>query len=125
MSDVNPRLIYDVGLHLGEDTDYYLKKGFDVVAFEANPDLHLMCKRRFQEAVARGQLRIIEGAIAPPSAGDQVLFYRSPISLWGTAAESWAKRNARLGYQSETIEVPRVDIVEIYRSYGIPFYLKI
>ena len=29
-----PNLIYDVGLHHGQDTDFYLKKGFDVVAFE-------------------------------------------------------------------------------------------
>ena len=25
-------LIFDVGLHLGEDSEFYLKKGFDVVA---------------------------------------------------------------------------------------------
>ena len=35
----DPNLIYDVGLHLGEDTEYYLKKGFRVIAFEANPEL--------------------------------------------------------------------------------------
>jgi hypothetical protein len=32
-------LIFDMGLHKGEDTDFYLRKGFDVVAFEANPFL--------------------------------------------------------------------------------------
>ena len=32
-------LIYDVGFHHGEDTAYYLKKGFRVVAFEAHPRL--------------------------------------------------------------------------------------
>ena len=32
-------LIYDVGMHKGEDTELYLKKGFRVIAFEADPDL--------------------------------------------------------------------------------------
>ena len=29
----------DVGFHQGEDTAFYLKKGFRVVAFEAHPRL--------------------------------------------------------------------------------------
>lgn len=32
-------LIYDVGFHRGEDTAFYLKKSFRVVAFEAHPRL--------------------------------------------------------------------------------------
>ncbi|HKF56732.1 MAG TPA: hypothetical protein VKJ45_14845 [Blastocatellia bacterium] len=35
----NAQLIYDVGPHLGEDTDFYLQKGFTVVAIKANPAL--------------------------------------------------------------------------------------
>jgi hypothetical protein len=31
--------MYDVGFHRGEDTAFYLKKGFCVVAFEAHPRL--------------------------------------------------------------------------------------
>ncbi len=27
-------LLYDVGMHKGEDTDYYLKKGFKVIGIE-------------------------------------------------------------------------------------------
>ena len=32
-------LVFDVGLHRGEDTRFYLAKSFDVVAVEAMPDL--------------------------------------------------------------------------------------
>ena len=42
-------LIYDVGFHQGEDTAYYLKKGFRVVAFEAHPTW-----RRHSTAVGGG-----------------------------------------------------------------------
>ena len=33
-------LIYDVGFHRGEDTEFYLAKGFKVVAIEAHPELY-------------------------------------------------------------------------------------
>ena len=122
---MNDTLIYDVGLHRGEDTDFYLKKGFNVVAFEANPELILKCKARFKDAIANGRLRIIEGAIAPRSSGERVTFYKNAWSVWGTIESAWAERNVKFGTDSEKIEVPRVDIVEIYRSLGIPFYLKI
>ena len=36
---MNPRLIYDVGMHNGDDTAYYLRRGFRVVAIEPNPAL--------------------------------------------------------------------------------------
>ena len=35
----HPDLIYDIGQHTGEDTAFYLGKGFRVVAVEANPTL--------------------------------------------------------------------------------------
>ena len=30
-----------------------------------------------------------------------------------------------MGYDSEKIEVPRVEMGEVFRTFGIPFYLKI
>ena len=32
-------IIVDVGLHLGEDAEYYAKRGYTVIGYEANPDL--------------------------------------------------------------------------------------
>lgn len=122
---MNPNLIYDAGLHLGEDTDYYLKKGFKVIALEANPELVARCKARFRDPLASGQLQIVEGAIAPSSAGDTITFYRNPVSIWGTTEEAWAKRNAQWGFESETITLKRIDISEVYRTFGVPFYLKV
>ena len=36
-------LIYDIGMNHGEDTAYYLSKGFRVIAIEANPGLTDEC----------------------------------------------------------------------------------
>jgi FkbM family methyltransferase len=119
-------LIYDVGLHKGEDTDFYLRKGFQVIGIEANPDLVANAKIRFQDAIARGRLRVLEGAVAPASAGDTVGFYANPgQSVWGTIDGNLAARNTMLGSPSKRTEIKRVDIAETYRLFGIPFYLKI
>ena len=44
---VREDLIFDVGLHKGEDAAYYLRKGFRVVGIDANPDLIEWNKKRF------------------------------------------------------------------------------
>jgi len=119
-------LIFDVGAHKGEDTEFYLKKGYNVVAFEADPELAAHCKHRFRAQIADGRLRLIEGAIASASAGESIVLYKNTrASVWGTINASWAERNAMLGARSVEITVARVDIVEAFRTYGIPFYLKV
>jgi FkbM family methyltransferase len=119
-------LIFDVGLHKGEDTDFYLKKGFKVVAFEADPDLVAHCKIRFQEAIAGQRLRIVEGAVAPETAGERIAFYKNlQKSEWGTIDPKWMERNERLGTHSVKMEVERVDLAEMFRTHGVPFYLKL
>ena len=42
-------LIYDLGCHNGQDSDFCLKKGFTVFAVEANPELCDVLKLRFLE----------------------------------------------------------------------------
>ena len=123
-------LIYDVGLHKGEDTNYYLKKGFRVVAFEADPELIEGCKKEYQSQIESGQLVIVEGAIAEPKEGQgdhaTITFYKNhQDSEWGTVDEAWVKRNDSLGTTSEKITVAMVDFSACLKKYGMPFYLKI
>lgn len=119
-------LVFDVGFHMGEDTDFYLRKGFSVVAIEANPELVEAAKSRFRDPIDQGRLHLIAGAIAPASAHDKVVFYKMRReSAWGTIDPAWASRNEMLGVPSDAINVSRVDIGDLYRSYGIPFFLKI
>ena len=70
-------LIYDVGLHKGEDAEFYLKMGFKVIGIEAHPDLVQHCRTRFRHELARGQMQIIAGAIAPASKGPSITFYKN------------------------------------------------
>ncbi len=126
----HPDLIYDVGLHKGEDTEFYLRKGFRVVAFEADPGLIATCKEKFKSFIDGGKLTIIEGAIVSPDLiepGDgKVRFYRNgDVSVWGTVRADWAERNARLGTASSVIEVDAVNFADVIAAHGVPYFMKI
>jgi hypothetical protein len=57
-------LIYDVGLHYGDDTAYYLHKGYRVVAVDADPMMVEGCNRRFADEIRCGKLMILNLGIA-------------------------------------------------------------
>lgn len=122
-------LIYDVGMHKGEDTAYYLQKGFRVIAFEANPELVEYCRNRFAAEIGDHRLIIVEGAIVDPDAGPTegtIKFFRNiELSVWGTVSSDWAQRNEGLGTHNEVIEVRVIDFIECLKRYGIPHYMKI
>ena len=119
-------LIFDVGMHKGEDTDYYLSKGFKVIAFEADPDLIKQSKIKFKNDIKNGNLIIVEGAIVDKSFDKKIKFYKNKRNtVWGTVLKEWAERNEREGAESEIIEVDSINFKECLIKFGIPYYLKI
>ncbi|MFM9903210.1 MAG: FkbM family methyltransferase [Pyrinomonadaceae bacterium] len=125
----DPNLIFDVGLHRGQDSDYYLKKGFRVVAFEADPENAAFCRERFAAEIGDGRLTIIEGAITeellPNGEAGTVRFFRNEDhSLWGSTSVDWAVRNNVMGTTHEIITVKAVDFAKCLETYGVPHYLK-
>jgi FkbM family methyltransferase len=120
-------LIYDVGMHQGEDTEFYLKKGFRVIAFEANSDLVASARAKFGDYIGNGKLVIVEGAIVEPSyPADTVEFYKNnKNTLWGTVSPYFAERNVSFGADSTVIKVPRINFADCLAKLGIPYYLKI
>jgi FkbM family methyltransferase len=136
-------LIYDVGMHRGEDTDYYLKKGFRVIGFEADPDLAAMCRERFHSHICAGALTIVEGAIVKPNRSSSAAYQphsvlrctRTPAKVdfyktdsrteWGSVDHKWAVRNEKLGISSRLIAVDAIDFRAVMEKQGLPHYLKI
>jgi hypothetical protein len=57
-------LIYDLGCHNGQDSDFYLKKGFTVVAAEAYPGLCDRLKLRFRPGSSAKKRRAVGPATA-------------------------------------------------------------
>jgi FkbM family methyltransferase len=117
-------LIFDIGCHTGEDSDFYLRKGFTVVAVEANPALCVRLKQRFANQISERRFFLIEKAIAE-STGEVTFFINVDSTIWGTIREDWARRNARRGARSEKITVPSIRFSSLIEEFGVPYYLKI
>ncbi|MEM7300516.1 MAG: FkbM family methyltransferase [Pseudomonadota bacterium] len=117
-------LVFDVGMHRGEDTDFYLKKGFRVIGIEANPALCEECAERFASEIQANQLTIVNSAVA--EIDGEIDFYLNPgRSVWGTADPAWVERNEKQGQQSIKTRVVARPFSSLIQQYGVPYYLKI
>lgn len=114
-------LIFDIGMHVGEDTRFYLKTGFDVVAIEANPFLVEKSKKRFKKEIQSGQLRILNIGI---SNEEKIIpFYiNHRLTEWSSFDKSIGSRN---GTSFETKDIQCTTIEKVFEQYGIPFYMKV
>jgi FkbM family methyltransferase len=118
------KVIYDVGMHKGEDTEFYLRRGYSVLGVEANPTLLPFLFDKFSLQVANGQVRIVNKAIAETPGTMQFAIY-CKATEWGTAASEFIDRNATLNQVPEIIQVEAVSFEEVLKEHGIPYYLKI
>ncbi len=121
---LNRDLIFDIGMHTGHDTEFYLKKGFRVVAIEANPRLVEEARARFADAIAAGALRILNVAIHDHD-GLATLHVSREMDVWSTVVAEVARDKETLGATFEPVEVPCRRLESILAEEGIPYYMKI
>jgi FkbM family methyltransferase len=117
-------LIFDIGMHTGEDAAFYLKKGFRVVAVEANDALVEEASRRFADEIDAGRLVIHHVAIGERE-GPVEFFVNDQKTDWGTTSHAFVARNEALGTTHTKIEVPCVPLQRIIEEHGVPYYAKI
>lgn len=122
--ELDSGLIFDLGLHKGEDSEFYLKKGFRVVAVEALSKLCHTASERLKSYVESGQLVIVNAAIAE-SDGPITFYENQKLSLWGTTRPAVARAFADLGAGSTEITVEGLTFSSLLRRFGIPYYMKI
>jgi FkbM family methyltransferase len=118
-------LIYDLGAHNGQDSEFYLKKGFTVVAVEANPALCDSLKQRFSREIAEGRFVLVEKAVAEHFG--QVEFFVNERSIWGTTEYNpryKGRSSARASVWTKTV-VPSIPFSWLTDQFGVPYYLKI
>lgn len=114
-------LIYDVGMHNGNDTAFYLACGYRVVAIEADPTLAEAGRKRFQKEMASGQLTILNVGI-----GEQPGTATFWINEVQSTLNSFIREiTAQYGepHHPITIQCRRLD--DILREHGTPHYMKI
>ena len=115
---VETDLVIDVGLYTGEDTAYYLHRGYRVVAIDANPLMIERANRRFAAELASKRLTLLNVGIFESS---------GEFDFWISSHEDWSsfdKANAsKLQAQAYSISIPCVPFSDILKQYGVPFYL--
>jgi len=118
------RLIFDIGMHEARDTEFYLKKGFRVVAVEADSDFVGPVKTRLREYAESGQLVIENLAIAELEG--EVKFYKNDLKTdWGTISLKFVARNIGRNAPHRQITVRATTLDKLISKYGTPYYLKI
>src|SRR4051794_31459123 len=92
MPSVASDLVYDVGLHDGMDTAYYLGQGYRVVAIDANPTMVEAAELRFADAVADKRLVLLSIGIAAGT-GSETFWISDDHTDWSSFDQSVAGRD--------------------------------
>jgi len=121
VADVRSRLIYDVGMNNGDDCEYYLSKGCNVVAIEANPKLVQRARERFGQEIGDRRL-FIEWVGIVDQPGNIPFWICDERDVFSSFDAARAGRN---GLKCHPIDVECVTFDTILKKYGIPHYLKI
>lgn len=112
-------VVIDLGMHIGDDTAYYLARGYRVVAMEANPVLVRQCEQRFATELASGALSIVNGAISE-TAGTAAFFIAAANAEW-SSLEKW--RVTQTGGHKE-VAVDTYTLSDIIARSGDPEFIK-
>ncbi|NRB01248.1 MAG: FkbM family methyltransferase [Rhodobacteraceae bacterium] len=114
-------LIFDIGMHNGTDTEFYLKKGFRVVGVDANVWLARYVEDKLGDYVASGRLKIENVGIH--NVRQTLKFYLNlDEAEWSSFEENLGTRqNTR--YEIHDVACKRLGY--FVRKYGMPYFLKI
>lgn len=115
------KLIYDVGMHNGDDTAAYLSRGFSVIAIEADPVQAEAGARRFAAEVASGQLRILNIGVAKEN-GQFEFYINEEKPEWNSFDLSITSRD---GLPWHAIQIQAKRFEEVILENGVPYYLKV
>jgi FkbM family methyltransferase len=120
MMEAHPNLIYDVGLFDGADTAYYLFRGYNVVAIDANPLMVEKARLRFAKEIQAKRLTVLNVGISETLGTE---------TFWISNAPNWSSFDrtvaSRAGTAHRPVSVSTVPFSELLAQYGVPHYLKI
>ena len=114
-------LIFDIGLHKGLDSEFYLNKGFSVVGLEASPDLWDHVRAALEPHVSSGKLCVVQKALFHEDDKEVTFFINPDKDDWGSLEQGSAEKG--VGH-SVSITVPTVTLATLFKTYGVPYYLK-
>ena len=113
-------LIYDIGANNGDDSAFYLSKGFRVVAVEADPTLCAALAERFAAQQAEGRF-VIEN-IGISDTDETLDFYVNAFSEWSSFVKD---SQATTTHDHHLIRVRTEPLSRLIARHGAARYLKI
>ena len=114
-------LIYDVAMSNGDDTAYYLAKGFRVVAIEADPLLVEQVSRRFAKEIANGHLTILNVGVSDRD-GSFPFWVCDSNPEWNSFDVEAIKEKG-VDFHQVTVSCRRFR--SVLGEFGTPYYLKL
>lgn len=118
---IKTNLIFDLGFHNGDDSDFYLKKGFNVIALEANSELVRKGNKRFRGYVAKKKLVLINKAVSNTT-GRQNFYIHPNKSDWSSCYQELAESD---GSKSKIVSVESISLSDLCKEFGTPRYVKV
>jgi len=119
---MNAKLIIDIGMSEGNDTAFYLAKGFDVVGVEADPITFSTLEARFQQEIASKRLTLVHAA-ASARGGETVEFWRNDTHQG--LSSTYKDGQASEGGRQTKYDVKTVSWRELRLVRHVPYYLKL
>lgn len=119
------RIIFDIGMHKGDDACFYIEKGFRVVAVEAFPNYVAEARIKFAAEIEGGQLVLVERAVTDAE-GQTVTFYEDMQKDDGhTIRQDYVAPHLSAGTgRYRALSVASTTLHRLFDEYGVPYYLK-
>lgn len=112
-------LIIDVGMHNGDDTYYYLSKGYRVLSIEANPVLYANGLKRFRKEIDEQRLKILNVGIS-----DNKGTFPFYVDKHRTQQSSF-NRPDEINNRYEVLQIQTTPFDEILQPLEVPHYIKV
>lgn len=114
------KLVFDIGAHTGEDTKFYLARGFRVVALEANPVLAEQLKSEFQDEIKDDRLVVENKAFWDVDKSTMDFYIVNDNNEFSSL-----DRDAIKAFDDiKTIKVATTNLEALIKKHGVPHYIK-
>ncbi|MFG1419022.1 FkbM family methyltransferase [Xanthobacter sp. V0B-10] len=114
-------LIFDIGLHKGLDSNFYLRKGFDVVGLEAVQSLCDLASSLNKNYLDSGKFHIVNKALFYRSNETVEFYVNDEKDDWGSLFQNAAEKGVG---SSRRVVVDTITLNELIDNYGVPYYIK-
>ena len=115
-------MIFDIGMYDGADTQYYLNRGYKVVAVDANPELVAQARESFAQELSLGRLVVVHAAISQNGEDVELELCRENLGSSTIVAHRFREKNRT---SSGSVVVPGTTLGQLFKKYGLPKYVKV